>query len=75
MDHLLRRLKAAREFECLKDEPSHYVKLSKAGAELAKVNKTKKELEEVIRFLRGGGIQRTRREGTGFKEAGAGHPD
>lgn len=74
MDHLLRRLKAAREFECLKDEPSHYVKLSKAGAELAKVNKTKKELEEVIRFLREG-IQRTRREGKGFKEAGAGHPD
>ena len=54
LDHLLRRLKAAREFECLKDEPSHYVKLSKAGAELAKVNKTKKELEEVIRFLREG---------------------
>lgn len=74
MDHLLRRLKAAREFECLKDEPSHYVKLSKAGAELAKVNKTKKELEEVIRFC-GRGIQRTRREGKGFKEAGAGHPD
>lgn len=74
MDHLLRRLKAAREFECLKDEPSHYVKLSKAGAELAKVNKTKKELEEVIRFLQEG-IQRTRREGKGFKEAGAGHPD
>ena len=46
LDHLLRRLKAAREFECLKDEPSHYVKLSKAGAELAKVNKTKKELPE-----------------------------
>lgn len=54
LDHLLRRLKAAREFECLKDEPSHYVKLSKAGAELAKVNKTRKELEEVIRFLREG---------------------
>lgn len=54
LDHLLRRLKTAREFECLKDEPSHYVKLSKAGAELAKVNKTKKELEEVIRFLREG---------------------
>lgn len=54
LDHLLRRLKAAREFECLKDEPSHYVKLSQAGAELAKVNKTKKELEEVIRFLREG---------------------
>lgn len=54
LDHLLRRLKAAREFECLKDEPSHYVKLSKAGAELAKVNKAKKELEEVIRFLREG---------------------
>ena len=54
LDHLLRRLKAAREFECLKDEPSHYVKLSQAGAELAKVNKTKKELEEVIRSLREG---------------------
>ena len=54
LDDLLRRLKEARDFECLKDEPSHYVKLSKAGAELAKVNKTKKELEEVIRFLREG---------------------
>lgn len=54
LDHLLRRLKAAREFECLKDEPSHYVKLSQAGAELAKVNKSKMELEEVIRSLQEG---------------------
>lgn len=54
LDHLLRRLKAAREFECLKDEPSHYVKLSQAEAELAKVNKSKMELEEVIRSLREG---------------------
>lgn len=61
MDHLLRRLKAAREFECLKDEPSHYVKLSKAGAELAKVNKTKKELEEVIRFCGRGHTKNSKR--------------
>lgn len=31
LDDLLRRLKEARDFECLKDEPSHYVKLSRAG--------------------------------------------
>lgn len=54
LDHLLRRLKAAREFECLKDEPSHYVKLSRAGEELARVNKKKMELEEIIRSLREG---------------------
>lgn len=54
LEHLLRRLKAARDFECLKDEPSHYVKLSRAEAELAKVNKSKMELEEVIRSLREG---------------------
>ena len=54
LDHLLRRLKAAREFECLKDEPSHYVKLSRAGEELARVNKKKMELEETIRSLREG---------------------
>ena len=54
LDHLLRRLKAAREFECLKDEPSHYVKLSRAGEDLARVNKKKMELEETIRSLREG---------------------
>lgn len=54
LDDLLRRLKEARDFECLKDEPSHYVKLSRAGEELARVNKKKMELEETIRSLRGG---------------------
>lgn len=54
LDDLLRRLKEARDFECLKDEPSHYVKLSRAGEELAKVNKKKMELEETIRSLREG---------------------
>lgn len=53
-DDLLRRLKEARDFECLKDEPSHYVKLSRAGEELARVNKKKMELEETIRSLREG---------------------
>ena len=52
LDDLLRRLKEARDFECLKDEPSHYVKLSRAGEELARVNKKKMELEETIRSLR-----------------------
>ena len=37
LDDLLRRLKEARDFECLKDEPSHYVKaVAGQGAELAK---------------------------------------
>lgn len=54
LDDLLRRLKEARDFECLKDEPSHYVKLSRAGEELARVNKKKMELEETIRSLREG---------------------
>ena len=54
LDDLLRRLKEARDFECLKDEPSHYVKLSRAGKELARVNKKKMELEETIRSLREG---------------------
>lgn len=54
LDDLLRRLKEARDFECLKDEPSHYVKLSRAGEELARVNKQKMELEETIRSLREG---------------------
>ena len=54
LDDLLRRLKEARDFECLKDEPSHYVKLSRAGEELARVNKKKMELEEPIRSLREG---------------------
>lgn len=54
LDDLLRRLKEARNFECLKDEPSHYVKLSRAGEELARVNKKKMELEETIRSLREG---------------------
>lgn len=54
LDDLLRRLKEARDFECLKDEPSHYVKLSRAGGELARVNKKKMELEETIRSLREG---------------------
>ena len=54
LDDLLRRLKEARDFECLKDEPSHYVKLSRAGEELASVNKKKMELEETIRSLREG---------------------
>ena len=54
LDDLLRRLKGARDFECLKDEPSHYVKLSRAGEELARVNKKKMELEETIRSLREG---------------------
>ena len=48
LDDLLRRLKEARDFECLKDEPSHYVKLSRAGEELARVNKKKMELEEGV---------------------------
>lgn len=54
LDDLLRRLKEARDFECLKDEPSHYVKLSRAGEELARVNRKKMELEETIRSLREG---------------------
>lgn len=54
LDDLLRRLKEARDFECLKDEPSHYVKLSRAGEKLARVNKKKMELEETIRSLREG---------------------
>ncbi len=48
------RLKAARDFECLKGEPSYFVNLSKAEAELRKVNKKKLVLEDAIRTLKEG---------------------
>ena len=51
---LLSRLKAARDFECLKGEPSYFVNLAKAEKELAKVNKKKQELEEAIHVLKEG---------------------
>lgn len=54
LDQQLLALKAAREFECLKDEPAHYVKLSGAESELGKVNKKKQELEDAIRTLQEG---------------------
>ena len=50
----IEHLKASREFENLKGEPSYYVNLSRAETELGKVNKKKLELEETIRTLREG---------------------
>lgn len=48
------RLKGARDFECLKEEPVYYVNLSGAEKEFAKVNKKKSALEETIRTLKEG---------------------
>lgn len=50
----IRRLKAARDFECLKGEPAHFVRLSVAETELEKVNRQKAKLEETICSLREG---------------------
>lgn len=47
-------LKAARDFESLKGEPSYFVGLSRAEGELFKVNNKKEELEEIIRTLKEG---------------------
>ena len=51
---MLQRLKAARDFECLKGESSYYVNLSNAERELSEVNKKKAALEEAIRTLKEG---------------------
>lgn len=51
---MLQRLKAARDFECLKGESSYYVNLSNAERELSEVNKKKAALEEAIRALKEG---------------------
>ena len=51
---MLQRLKAARDFECLKGEDSYYVNLSNAERELSEVNKKKTALEEAIRALKEG---------------------
>ena len=48
------RLKAARDFESLKEEKEYYVNLSGAEKELGKVNKKKATLEETIRTLQEG---------------------
>ena len=48
------RLKAARDFESLKGEPSYYVNLSGAEKELGNINKKKADLEEAIRALKEG---------------------
>ena len=48
------RLKAARDFESLKEEKEYYVNLSCAEKELGKVNKKKSTLEETIRTLQEG---------------------
>ena len=51
---MLQRLKAARDFECLKGEGSYYVNLSNAERELSEVNKKKTALEEAILALKEG---------------------
>ncbi|MCI7321752.1 MAG: AAA family ATPase [Lachnospiraceae bacterium] len=48
------KLRGARDFECLKGEPAHFVRLSTAESELEKVNRQKEKLEETIRSLREG---------------------
>ena len=47
-------LKLQREFECLKGDPSYYVRLAGADEELHTVNKKKQQLEETIQKLKSG---------------------
>lgn len=48
------RLKAARAFECLKDDPAYLARLSAAAQELEAVRNEKEEQERVIANLRDG---------------------
>lgn len=54
LHYMTERLKAARDFESLKEENGYYVNLSGAEKELGKVNKKKTALEETIRTLKEG---------------------
>ena len=54
LHYMTERLKAARDFESLKEENEYYVNLSGAEKELGKVNKKKATLEETIRTLQEG---------------------
>ena len=54
LHYMTERLKAARDFESLKEEKEYYVNLSGAEKELGKVNKKKATLEETIRTLQEG---------------------
>ena len=54
LHYMTERLKAARDFESLKEEKEYYVNLSCAEKELGKVNKKKSTLEETIRTLQEG---------------------
>ena len=54
LHYMTERLKAARDFESLKEEKEYYVNLSSAEKELGKVNKKKTALEETIRTLKEG---------------------
>ena len=54
LHYMTERLKAARDFESLKEEKEYYVNLSGAEKELGKVNKKKSTLEETIRTLQEG---------------------
>ena len=54
LHYMIERLKAARDFESLKEEKEYYVNLSGAEKELGKVNKKKTALEETIRTLKEG---------------------
>ena len=54
LHYMTERLKAARDFESLKEESKYYVNLSGAEKELGKVNKKKATLEETIRSLNEG---------------------
>ena len=54
LHYMIERLKAARDFESLKEESKYYVNLSGAEKELGKVNKKKTALEETIRTLKEG---------------------
>lgn len=48
------RLKAARSFECLRDDPAYLARLSAAAQELEAVRQEKEEQEQVIADLREG---------------------
>lgn len=51
---MIGRLKAVREFECLKEEPAYLVRLSLAEKELGRVNKQSAKLEQAIAALKEG---------------------
>lgn len=57
LHYMTERLKAARDFESLKEEKEYYVNLSGAEKELGKVNKKKPHLRRQSALCRKGSIR------------------